>query len=224
MQLPTTCVIVTLPSRRCPVGSHCCFRPVFDQITALFDQDAVTGHSAPEAAGKLASFVTRVVLAGSIPPPILLAALVYLSRLKARYPLSTGASGARLFLTALVLGQKILQDGPYSNWTWVRLVRGHYSLSELACMERELLAFLAWDVAVEVDQLLAVEVNFVDVFGPCKRLSLTKPFCPLFAGPRHDLLSLRAAAGPSDVSQPRQAVKRLLSFRHDFDILGPCAR
>jgi hypothetical protein len=95
----------------------------------------------------------------SISPPILLAALVYLSRLKARHPPSTGASGARLFLTALVLGQKILQDGPFSNQTWVRLIRGHYSLLELACMERELLAFLAWDLSIEVDQLLAVEVR-----------------------------------------------------------------
>jgi hypothetical protein len=140
-------------------GSLSCFGRCCGQITALFDYETMMGQGTPATAAKLGSFISRIVHAGSISPPILLAALVFLSRLKARHPPSTGASGARLFLTALVLGQKILQDGPFSNQTWVRLIRGHYSLLELACMERELLAFLAWDLSVEVDQLLAVEVR-----------------------------------------------------------------
>lgn len=131
------------------------------QVTALYDQDTLEGNAAPANAAILASFITRVVFVGSISPPILLAALVYLSRLKARNPSSIGASGARLFLTAIILGQKILQDGPFSNFTWSRIIKGQYSLDELSCMERELLAFLLWDVGVEVDQLLAVEVRYV---------------------------------------------------------------
>lgn len=111
------------------------------------------------AAATLANFIARTLHHAQVPLPVVLAALVYLARLKLRFPLSKGASGSRLFLAALVLAQKFLCDGPYSSRTWVRIVRGYYALDEVVQMERELLDFVGWDLGVTEQQLFAVEVR-----------------------------------------------------------------
>lgn len=116
--------------------------------------------STPEASkNSLASFISRTVYNAQLPTQVLLAALLYLTRLKARYPASKGASGNRLFLASLVIAQKFMVDGCYSNLTWVRITRGFYGLEEVNRMERELLDFIGWDLHVEEASLFAVEVS-----------------------------------------------------------------
>ena len=90
-----------------------------------------------------------------LPVSIVHQSLLLLSRLKQRYPTARGTSSSphRLFLSSLMLSAKISMDDTYSNKSWAIVGSDYFALKEVNQMERELFAFLGWNVVVSKDEL-----------------------------------------------------------------------
>ncbi|KAF5320332.1 hypothetical protein D9611_011327 [Ephemerocybe angulata] len=92
-----------------------------------------------------------------LPPLPALKHLVLDSSLKEKYPGVRGSSGHRLFLAALIVADKFMNDESYDNAAWVDVARGYYPLRDIHQMEREMLGFLTWDLRVDGTMLQAFE-------------------------------------------------------------------
>ncbi|KAI9291569.1 hypothetical protein K502DRAFT_277252, partial [Neoconidiobolus thromboides FSU 785] len=77
-------------------------------------------------------------------------AILYLIRLKQKHPSCKGGygSGHRLFLAALIVGNKYLYDDAYHNHTWAEVTQGIFKLNEVNRMEFELIYFLNFTLNV----------------------------------------------------------------------------
>ncbi|BGP04456.1 hypothetical protein JCM10049v2_000257 [Rhodotorula toruloides] len=108
-----------------------------------------------QAAPNLGEFIAYALYRTRLPTSITHQALLLLSRLKQRYPSARGTSTSphRLFLSSLMLSSKISMDDTYSNKSWQIVGQGLFELREVNQMERELFAFLGWNVVVRSEEL-----------------------------------------------------------------------
>ncbi|KAM0755411.1 hypothetical protein T439DRAFT_320104 [Meredithblackwellia eburnea MCA 4105] len=120
---------------------------------------------------QLAEFIAYALYRTRLPPSIIHQALLLLHRLKSRYPSARGTSTSphRLFLSSLMLSSKISMDDTYSNKSWQIVGQGLFSLREVNQMERELFAFLGWNVVVRDEELLAWVHDIVEPFEAERR-------------------------------------------------------
>ncbi|KAF5332303.1 hypothetical protein D9611_008068 [Ephemerocybe angulata] len=105
----------------------------------------------------LPRFIANIFRKTDLHASVSFVALIFLMRLKARFPASRGKSGHRLFASAIMLAAKTLHDATYSNKSWRTVVGGFFSLRELNQMEREMCKFLDWDLLLEKSDLAAFE-------------------------------------------------------------------
>ncbi|GAA5907618.1 hypothetical protein JCM6882_004424 [Rhodosporidiobolus microsporus] len=110
---------------------------------------------ADKAAPQLGEFIAYALYRTRLPVSITHQALLLLTRLKQRYPSARGTSTSphRLFLSSLMLSSKISMDDTYSNKSWQVVGQGLFELREVNQMERELFAFLGWNVVVRDEEL-----------------------------------------------------------------------
>lgn len=108
------------------------------------------------------AFITSIVQQSHVQVPTLMPVLVYLARLRSRLPpVAQGIPSTvhRIFLAALILAAKNLNDSSPKNKHWARYttVPGYpnfsFSNTEVNLMEKQLLYLLDWDLRITNDDL-----------------------------------------------------------------------
>jgi hypothetical protein len=117
---------------------------------------AFEGEKAPVTA---ASYVRRIAKYGGCSACCFAVGLIYLKRLKRREPsvCLTSCNFQRLFLVAVMMGAKFLDDSYYSNKHWAEV--GGMSTAELNCLELEFLFRLGFSLSLtreEYDSYVAL--------------------------------------------------------------------
>ena len=110
----------------------------------------------------LEAFIQSLVDRSRVQVPTLMSSLVYLSRLQQRLPpVAKGmrCTVHRIFLAALILAAKNLNDSSPKNKHWARYssVKGFegfgFSITEVNLMEKQLLFLLDWDLRITNEDL-----------------------------------------------------------------------
>jgi len=111
----------------------------------------------------LEAFISQLVVSSNVQVPTLMSTLVYLRRLKSR--LQPNAKGLRctthrIFLAALILAAKYLNDSSPKNKHWASYTNMSssaynfgFSRTEVNLMEKQLLCLLDWDLRITEEDL-----------------------------------------------------------------------
>ncbi|KAJ2451491.1 hypothetical protein EV183_003569 [Coemansia sp. RSA 2336] len=99
-------------------------------------------RAAREALQPFHSFCYELLRSTQIAMPIVVLALLYVHKFKQRYPGLHGGNGSeyRMFVVALMLASKYLEDNTFTTQTWSEV--SHLPARELAIMQREFLLAL----------------------------------------------------------------------------------
>lgn len=101
----------------------------------------------------LAHFIAYALYRTRLPHFVTIVALVYLQRLKARYPSAKGSSGHRLFISAFMIASKMVCDDTYSNQSWCIVGQKMFALKEMNQMEREMCGYLDWQLNASAEEV-----------------------------------------------------------------------
>jgi len=111
----------------------------------------------------LEEFITQLVASSNVQVPTLMSTLVYLNRLKSRLqPMAKGlrCTTHRIFLAALILAAKYLNDSSPKNKHWANysvmssaIHNFGFSRTEVNLMEKQLLFLLDWDLRITEEDL-----------------------------------------------------------------------
>ncbi|KAF5680377.1 cyclin [Fusarium heterosporum] len=122
-----------------------------------------TVRSEDGALPSLEEFITQLVVSSNVQVPTLMSTLVYLGRLKSKLqPMARGlrCTAHRIFLAALILSAKYLNDSSPKNKHWANYshitTEGYnfgFSRTEVNLMEKQLLFLLEWDLGISANDL-----------------------------------------------------------------------
>lgn len=126
-------------------------------------------------------FIESVVRNSFVPVPTLVTSLVYLRRLQSQLPpnrKSMPSTVHRVFLAALILAAKYLNDTSPTNKEWAiySMVPGHecfgFPIAEVNLMERQLLWVLKWDLCIDSEDF------YSEIWPLTMFLSIQRPLEP----------------------------------------------
>ncbi|KAH8104386.1 hypothetical protein DFH11DRAFT_1498460, partial [Phellopilus nigrolimitatus] len=113
----------------------------------------------PSIPSTLAHFVAYALHRTRLHASVTFTALALLHRLKTCFPSARGSSGHRLFPSAFMIASKVVCDDTYSNKSWAVVGQGLFALREINQMEREMCAYLEWQLNVPGKDLRAFEAE-----------------------------------------------------------------
>ncbi|EZF31331.1 hypothetical protein H109_02514 [Trichophyton interdigitale MR816] len=181
ISMPVSCEMISYLARQSSMVIRCEDRAIRGPVT---QQGTLTPPASPDlkAADEphlpplppLESFIFSLVTRSHVEVPTLMTSLVFLARLKNKLPpVAKGmrCTSHRIFLAALILAAKNLNDSSPKNKHWSRytLVKGYegfgFSLPEVNLMERQLLYLLDWDTRVNEEDLF---IHFEPFLAPIR--------------------------------------------------------
>ncbi|KAF9645743.1 hypothetical protein BDM02DRAFT_3080647, partial [Thelephora ganbajun] len=114
-----------------------------------------TPHYCKKKHGGFAQFVWRMICTSRVSAAVVLVALVYIKRAKPHLRITAERWACeRIFVGALVLAGKYLNDKMMKNIIWARC-SGIFEHRDIGRMEREMLDILDWDLSVHEEEILA---------------------------------------------------------------------
>lgn len=139
-------------------------------ISCQADTGALTPPATPERVSfdaglpSLESFITVLCEKSRVQTPTLMSTMVYLDRLRNRLPpVAKGmpCTCHRVFLAALILSAKYLNDSSPKNKHWRSYTMGLFKLEEVNLMEKQLLFLLDWDLSIKPEDLYTSLASFL---------------------------------------------------------------
>lgn len=118
----------------------------------------------PVTCVSLTKFINRLIEYSNVQTPTLMASLVYLNRLRNVLPgnaVGMETTRHRIFLAALILSAKSLNDSSPLNKHWTKYTNGLMTNTEVNSAERELIGLLNWNLNVAQDELVTVLQPFL---------------------------------------------------------------
>jgi len=123
----------------------------------------------------LEEFITQLVVSSNVQVPTLMSTLVYLTRLKSKLqPMARGlrCTTHRIFLAALILAAKYLNDSSPKNKHWANYTHINtdmysfgFNRTEVNLMEKQLLFLLEWELRISEQDLYRELDSFLE---PCR--------------------------------------------------------
>lgn len=114
-------------------------------------------HTSPQSIPTLDAFITQLADLSNIQFPTLLCTMVYLNRLRARLPSVSKrlrCTHHRLFLAAVIVAAKYLNDSSLKNKYWVQY-SSLFTQTDVNLMEMQFLLLLDYDLRIDEPELLA---------------------------------------------------------------------
>ncbi|CEJ91013.1 hypothetical protein VHEMI06757 [[Torrubiella] hemipterigena] len=171
-------------------------------------------------------FITQLVISSNVQVPTLMSTLVYLTRLKSKLqPMARGlrCTTHRIFLAALILAAKYLNDSSPKNKHWANythITTESYSFgfnrTEVNLMEKQLLFLLEWDLRISEFDLYRELDSFLEPFRHKIAHNHAKRMRHREEKRRQQELYAAAAVAARYASSPIRAVSRSRNASPDY--------
>ena len=105
----------------------------------------------------LTQFIKNLIKYSNVQTPTLMATLVYLNKLRNYLPANAvgmETTRHRIFLSALIVAAKSLNDSSPLNKHWTKYTDGLLTLQEVNLAERELISILNWNINITQEELI----------------------------------------------------------------------
>lgn len=112
----------------------------------------------------LVNFIKKLIRYSNVQTPTLMATLTYLNKLRNLLPanaIGMETTRHRIFLAALILSAKSLNDSSPLNKHWTKYTDGLLTLDEVNMAERELINLLNWNILIKQDELIVALQPFL---------------------------------------------------------------